>query len=48
MESMVLLQEAANILKVEPHMRDALEAKIKELTNQLDLGESGSDCLSVD
>nr|XP_013189670.1 unnamed protein product [Amyelois transitella] len=39
MESMVLLQEATNILRVEPHMRDALEAKIQDLSSQLELGE---------
>ncbi|XP_075980489.1 SET and MYND domain containing, arthropod-specific, member 2 [Anticarsia gemmatalis] len=36
MESMVLLQEATNILRVEPHMKGALEAKIQELTSLLD------------
>lgn len=41
MESMVLLQEATNILRVEPHMRDALEAKILELSSQLDATENG-------
>ncbi|XP_059048714.1 SET domain-containing protein SmydA-8 [Achroia grisella] len=41
MESMVLLQEATNILKVEPYMRTALEAKIQELSSQLDTAENG-------
>ncbi|CAH0588908.1 unnamed protein product [Chrysodeixis includens] len=36
MESMVLLQEATNILRVEPYMKDTLEAKINDLTNFLD------------
>ncbi|XP_061718854.1 uncharacterized protein LOC133526315 isoform X2 [Cydia pomonella] len=50
MECMVLLQEAANILRVEPHMKDALEAKIQELASQLEVTdtENGSECLSVD
>ncbi|XP_052755151.1 SET domain-containing protein SmydA-8 [Galleria mellonella] len=41
MESMVLLQEATNILKVEPDMRTALEVKIQELSSQLDAEENG-------
>ncbi|XP_022822822.1 protein msta [Spodoptera litura] len=36
MESLVLLQEATNILKVEPHMKTTLESKISELTSLLD------------
>ncbi|KAJ0174501.1 hypothetical protein K1T71_009609 [Dendrolimus kikuchii] len=36
MESMVLLQEATNILHIEPHMKDTLEKKIRELASQLD------------
>ncbi|XP_022118009.2 SET domain-containing protein SmydA-8 [Pieris rapae] len=36
MESMVLLQEAVNILKVEPHMKDALEEKVQELSMLLE------------
>lgn len=36
METMVLLEEATNILKVEPHMKDILEAKIKNLGLQLE------------
>lgn len=48
MESMVLLQEATNILRVEPHMRDALEAKIVELSSQLEIEENGSECISID
>ncbi|KAM3965788.1 SET domain-containing protein SmydA-8 [Aphomia sociella] len=43
MESMVLLQEATSILKVEPHMRDALEAKIQELASLLDIENGVSD-----
>ncbi|CAG9788861.1 unnamed protein product [Diatraea saccharalis] len=39
MESMVLLQEAANILRVEPEMRPTLEAKIEELTRFLQTPE---------
>lgn len=40
MQSMTLLQEAMNILKVEPHMIETLEAKVKELSNQLDAANS--------
>ncbi|XP_068617853.1 SET domain-containing protein SmydA-8 [Battus philenor] len=36
MQSMALLQEATNILRIEPHMIEALEIKVKELSNQLD------------
>lgn len=36
MESMVLLQEAANILRIEPHMKTVLETKVQELSNLLD------------
>jgi hypothetical protein len=36
MESMILLQEAANILRVEPEMKPTLEAKIQDLSQQLD------------
>ncbi|KAL4707889.1 hypothetical protein ACJJTC_010324 [Scirpophaga incertulas] len=36
MESMTLLQEAANILKVEPDMRLQIENKIKNLARQLE------------
>lgn len=36
MESMVLLQEAVNILKVEPHMRNALEEKVQELSTLME------------
>lgn len=36
METMALLEEATNILKVEPHMRETLESKIKTLSTQLD------------
>lgn len=36
MESLVLLQEATNILRIEPHMKSTLEAKINELTHLLD------------
>ncbi|CAK1555582.1 unnamed protein product [Leptosia nina] len=32
MESMILLQEATNILKVEPHMKETLEQKVRELS----------------
>lgn len=39
MESLVLLQEATNILRVEPHMKDILEVKIQELTSLLDATE---------
>ncbi|XP_030026011.1 SET domain-containing protein SmydA-8 [Manduca sexta] len=42
MESMVLLQEATNILRVEPHMKEVLEQKILELTSQLDPVENGT------
>ncbi|KAI5638482.1 MYND finger domain-containing protein [Phthorimaea operculella] len=48
MESMVLLQEATNILQVEPHMRDALEAKIQELAAQLEETSDSSPTLPVD
>ncbi|XP_013179737.1 PREDICTED: protein msta, isoform A [Papilio xuthus] len=40
MQSMALLQEATNILRVEPHMVETLEAKVKELSNQLDTANS--------
>ncbi|CAH2044084.1 unnamed protein product, partial [Iphiclides podalirius] len=36
MQSMALLQEAANILRIEPHMIETLETKVNELTCQLD------------
>lgn len=36
MESMTLLQEAASILRVEPEMRPTLEAKIQDLSKQLE------------
>ncbi|CAG4991328.1 unnamed protein product [Colias eurytheme] len=36
MESMVLLQEATNILKVEPYMRETLEEKVKTLSSLID------------
>ncbi|XP_046969776.1 SET domain-containing protein SmydA-8 [Vanessa cardui] len=36
MESMVLLQEATNILRIEPHMREILEKKVQDLSNLLD------------
>ncbi|RVE47333.1 hypothetical protein evm_008014 [Chilo suppressalis] len=39
MESMTLLQEAANILRVEPEMRPTLEAKIQALTQLLESTE---------
>lgn len=40
METMVILEEATNILKVETHMRDTLEAKIRELSGLLDDGSN--------
>ncbi|XP_049876331.1 SET domain-containing protein SmydA-8-like [Pectinophora gossypiella] len=48
MQSMALLQEATNILRVEPHMRDSLEAKIMELSRELDLTSDDSETLSID
>ncbi|XP_047535658.1 SET domain-containing protein SmydA-8-like [Vanessa atalanta] len=36
MESMVLLQEATNILRIEPHMKEILETKVQDLSNLLD------------
>nr|XP_021189756.2 SET domain-containing protein SmydA-8 [Helicoverpa armigera] len=36
MESLTLLQEATNILRIEPSMKDTLETKISELTQLLD------------
>lgn len=48
MECMTLLQEAVNILRVEPHMRTELEAKVKELSSQLDITIDEADCISVD
>ncbi|XP_041982341.1 SET domain-containing protein SmydA-8 [Aricia agestis] len=36
MQSMDLLQEAVNILRQEPHMKDTLQIKVKELTTLLD------------
>lgn len=49
MESMVLLQEATNILRVEPYMQETLEAKIQDLTSQLEdkVSNDGSE-LSID
>ncbi|KAL0821965.1 hypothetical protein ABMA28_005353 [Loxostege sticticalis] len=43
MESMVLLQEAANILRVEPGMKEIIETKIQEVAQQLDTGDSNDD-----
>lgn len=40
MESMVLLQEATSILRIEPHMKEILERKIQELSNQLELTQA--------
>ncbi|XP_011556296.3 SET domain-containing protein SmydA-8 [Plutella xylostella] len=50
MESMTLLQEATNILRVEPYMRETLEAKIRELASQLEdkMEEKNGSELSVD
>lgn len=48
MESMVLLQEATNILRVEPHMREILERKIKELSDQLEMAENGNDVVVLE
>ncbi|XP_072944835.1 SET domain-containing protein SmydA-8 [Epargyreus clarus] len=42
MESLVLLQDAMNILKVEPHMQPTLEMKLKELTSLLDSTDNGT------
>ncbi|XP_050347775.1 SET domain-containing protein SmydA-8 [Nymphalis io] len=36
MESMVLLQEATNILRIEPQMKEILETKVQDLSNLLD------------
>ncbi|CAH2235071.1 jg14554 [Pararge aegeria aegeria] len=36
MESMTLLQEATNILRIEPHMKEILETKLQELSTLLD------------
>ncbi|CAK1587155.1 unnamed protein product [Parnassius mnemosyne] len=40
MRSMALLQEAVNILSIEPHMTEILEAKVKELSSQMDAANS--------
>lgn len=48
MECMTLLQEAVNILRIVPHMTTELEAKVKELSSQLDLTIDEADCISVD
>lgn len=49
MESMTFLQEATNILRVEPYMQETLEAKIQDLVCQLEdkTSNEGSE-LSVD
>lgn len=44
-ESMVLLQEATSILRVEPHMREILERKIQELAYQLEMAENDNDAV---
>lgn len=48
MESMTLLQEATNILRVEPHMKEVLERKIQELSSQLNFTQNTVETMVVD
>lgn len=40
MESMALLQEATDILNIEPYMKETLETKVQDLKAMLDLTTS--------